>query len=197
MATDEKAKNMNVQTEIKTADNGVNVDALLGARAALTDAPAAAQFTWRAECDWKGGVHSRSTVKGFFGLGEEQAHNGEFTIDADHPPQFAASDKGATPVEILLSALASCLTAGVASVAQNRGIQLHSVRAKVEGDMDIAGILGIDADVRNGFSAIRVSFEIDADAPQDEIAAVVSQSQKRSAMFDIITNPTNVHVSVN
>jgi len=188
---------MNVQTEVKTADNGVNVEALLGARAALTDAPAAAQFTWRAECDWMGGVHSRSTVAGFFGLGEEQAHNNTFTIDADHPPQFAATDAGATPVEILLSSLASCLTAGVASVAQHRGIQLKSVKAKVEGDMDIYGILGIDADVRNGFSAIRVSFEIDADASQEEIAAVVAQSQKRSAVFDIITNPTNVHVSVN
>ena len=187
---------MNVQTEVKTADNGVNVEALLGARAALTDAPAAAQFTWRAECDWVGGVHSRSTVKGFFGLGEEQSHNNEFTIEADHPPQFAASDNGATPVEILLMALASCLTAGVASVAQNRGIQLRSVSAKVEGDMDIAGILGIDADVRNGFNAIRVSFDIDADGTEEEIAAVVAQSQKRSAVFDIITNPSNVHVSV-
>lgn len=188
---------MNVQTEVKTADNGVNVEALLGARAALTEAPAAAQFTWRAECDWMGGVHSRSTVKGFFGLGEEQEHSGVFAIDADHPPQFAASDKGATPVEIVLSALASCLTAGVASVAQNRGIQLRSVKAKVEGDMDIYGILGIDADVRNGFSAIRVSIEVDADGTEDEIAAVVAQSQKRSAVFDIITNPTNVHVRVN
>jgi len=188
---------MNVQTEVKTADNGVNVEALLGARAALTEAPAAAQFTWRAECDWMGGVHSRSTVTGFFGLGEEQARSTSFAIDADHPPQFAATDAGASPVEIVLSALASCLTAGVASVAQNRGIQLHSVKAKVEGDMDLYGILGIDADVRNGFSAIRVSFEIEADASQEEIAAVVAQSQKRSAVFDIITNPSNVHVSVN
>ncbi|HCP80314.1 MAG TPA: osmotically inducible protein C, partial [Octadecabacter sp.] len=81
--------------------------------------------------------------------------------------------------------------------AQHRGIQLNSVKAKVEGDMDISGILGIDADVRNGFSAIRVSFEIDAEATQEEIAAIVAQSQKRSAVFDIITNPTNVHVSVN
>ena len=163
---------MNVQTEIKTANNGVSVDALLGARAALTEAPAAAQFTWRADCSWIGGVHSRSTVKGFFGLGEEQAHSREFAIDADHPPQFAASDNGATPPELILSALASCLTAGIASVAQHRGIQLHSVTSKIEGDMDIAGILGIDSDIRNGFSAIRVMFDIDADATADEIAAV-------------------------
>ncbi|MCB1958779.1 MAG: OsmC family protein, partial [Rhodocyclaceae bacterium] len=111
-------------------------------------------------------------------------------------PQFAAADNAATPVEIVLSALASCLTAGVAAVAQHRGIQLRSVKANVEGDMDIAGILGVDADVRNGFSAIRVSFDVDADATGDEIAALVAQSQKRSAVFDIVTNPSNVKVTV-
>jgi uncharacterized OsmC-like protein len=188
--------NMNVQTEGKAVDNGVNVEALLGARDALTETPAAGQFKWRARCDWVNGVQSRSTVEGFFGLGEEQARNATFHIDADHPEQFAAGNKGATPVEILLSALASCLTAGVASVAQNRGIQLHRVVASVEGDMDMAGILGIDSDVRNGFSAIRVSFDIDADATQNEIAALVAQSQKRSAVFDIVSNPSNVVVTV-
>ena len=96
----------------------------------------------------------------------------------------------------MLSGLASCLSAGVAAVAQHRGIQLKSVQATIEGDMDMAGILGIDAEVRNGFSAIRISFEIDADATPEELAALVAQSQKRSAVFDIITNPTNVHVTV-
>jgi uncharacterized OsmC-like protein len=189
-------KDMTIQTTPKTADNGVNVAALLAAREQLREMPEAARFTWRAACDWIGGVHSRSTVHGFFGLGAEQQHLRSFAIEADHPPQFAAEDNGPTPVEIVLSALASCLSAGVASVAQNRGISLRSVRAMVEGDMDISGILGIDADVRNGFSEIRVLFEIDADATAEEIAAVVAQSQKRSAVFDIITNPTNVRVSV-
>lgn len=187
---------MNTQTTTKTANNGVDVEALLSARAAIEGAPAAGQFTWRAKCEWKDGVHSRSTIAGFFGLGEEQVRKTSHTIDADHPEHFAAPDSGPTPVEIVLSGLASCLTAGVASVAQNRDIQLRSVKASVEGDMDLAGILGIDGDVRNGFSAIRVSFEIDADATPEEIAALVAQSQKRSAVFDIITNPTNVHVSV-
>ena len=158
--------------------------------------PAAAQFTWRASCEWLGGVHSRSTVETFFGACAEQSHKTPYSFEADHPGVFAAPDNGATPVEIVLSALASCLTAGVASVAQNRGIQLRSVKASVEGDMHLHGILGIDMDVRNGFSAIRVTFEIDADATKDEIAAVVAQSQKRSAVFDIITNPGNVRVAI-
>jgi uncharacterized OsmC-like protein len=181
----------------KTVDNGVNVEALLGARAALTEAPEAAQFTWRATCDWVHGTHSRSTVEGFFGLGEEQHHRTTFTFDSDHPEIFASADHGATPLELVLAGLASCLTAGVASVAQHREIQLHSVKATLEGAMDISGILGIDSDVRNGFEGIKVKYEIEADATDDEIRAVVAQSQKRSAVYDVITNPTYVSVEVN
>ena len=179
------------------ANNGVNVDALLGARDALSKAPEAAQFTWRAQNEWVRGTHSRSTVEGFFGLGQEQKHRQPFTFEADHPEIFASEDNAATPVEMVLSGLASCLTAGVAAIAQNRGIQLRSVKATLEGSMDILGILGGDPDVRNGFSGIKVRYTIDADATRDEIKALVAQSQKRSAVFDIITNPTSVSVEVN
>ena len=186
-----------MSTVTSPADNGVNVEALLGAREALTSRPEAAQFTWRATCEWVNGTHSRSRVEGFFGLGEEQRHRTEFTYDADHPEIFASEDHGATPVELVLAGLASCLTAGVASVAQRRDIQLNSVKATLEGGMDIQGILGIDPEVRNGFSGIKVRYDIDADATDDEIRAVVAQSQKRSAVYDAITNPTNVTVEVN
>ena len=186
-----------MSTPDKTTDNGVNVEALLDARQALSEAPEAAQFQWRAKCEWVKGTHSRSTVEGFFGLGEEQKHKNQFTFDADHPEVFASEDHGATPVEIVLAGLASCLTAGIASVAQLRDIQLRSVSATVEGGMDIQGILGVDSEVRNGFDGIKVTYDIDADATPDEIKAIVAQSQKRSAVFDAITNPTNVTVEVN
>lgn len=178
----------------QTIENGVNVQALLGAREALVEQPAGAQFTWRASCQWVSGTHSRSTVKGFFGLGEEQQHRTSFTFDADHPEIFASEDNGATPVELVLSGLASCLMAGVASVAQLRNIKLNAVTADLEGNMDILGILGAETGARNGFDQIKVTFKVDADASEDEIKALVAQSQKRSAVFDVITNPTNVHV---
>jgi len=181
---------------ISSVDNGVNTQALLDARDALSASPAGAQFTWRATCQWLYGTHSRSTVQGFYGLGAEQQHKTEFTFEADHPELFASEDHGATPVELVLSGLASCLIAGVASIAQLRGIQLRSVTAKLEGDMDILGVLGADTDARNGFNNIKVTFDIDADAKPDEIRALVAQSQKRSAVYDIITNPTHVTVEV-
>jgi uncharacterized OsmC-like protein len=179
-----------------SVNNGVNVGALLAAREALKSAPQAAKFTWRASCKWQNGTHSETKIKGFHGLGEEQKHRTEFSFDADHPEIFASEDLGATPIEFVLVGLASCLTAGVAAVAQNRGIQLRSVESKLEGKMDIRGILGIDSDVRNGYDDIKVTFKIDADASKKEIEALIAQSQKRSAVYDVITNPVNVTVEV-
>lgn len=184
------------EVQVKSAENGVNVEALLGARNALGETPEAGRFVWRATNEWVHGTHSRSSVRSYYGLGGEHEHKSEFDFEADHPLVFAAEDNAATPVEIVLVGLASCLTAGVAAVAQNREIQLNSVKATVEGDMDIQGILGADPDVRNGFSNIRVTYDIDADATPEDIRSLVAQSQKRSAVFDIVTNPTNVTVEV-
>jgi uncharacterized OsmC-like protein len=179
-----------------TIDNGVNVQALLEAREVLKGAPEAAQFTWRASSKWQNGVHSTTKIQNFFGLGEEQSHKTESVFEADHPEVFAAEDVAITPIEYLLVGLAGCLTAGVAAVAQNRGIQLRSIESTVEGNHDIRGILGVDSDVRNGFNDIKVTFTIDADASKQEIEALVAQSQKRSAVFDALTNPTEVTVEV-
>ena len=183
-------------TESATADNGVNVQALLDARNVLKGAPEAAQFTWKATSEWKNGVHTTTRIQNFFGLGEEQNHKAETVLEADHPEVFAAPDDAITPIEYLLVGLTSCLTGGIASVAQNRGIQLRSVEATVEGNHDIRGILGADSDVRNGFNDVKVTFNIDADASKEDIEALVAQSQKRSAVFDALTNPTDVTVEV-
>jgi uncharacterized OsmC-like protein len=182
--------------DMTTVTNGVNVQALLEAREVLKAAPEAAQFTWRASATWQDGVHSTIKVQSFFGLGEERAHKDEWSFEADHPEVFAATDSGITPIEYLIVGLASCLTAGVASVAENRGIKLRSVSSTVEGAHDIRGILGADSDVRNGYNDIKVTFHIDADASREDIEALVAQSQKRSAVFDALTNPTNVTVEV-
>jgi uncharacterized OsmC-like protein len=178
-------------------DNGINLQALLDAREALTTEPELAEFEWRASCTWVNGTHSHSTVQGFTGLRDEQTHKNEFHFDTDHPECFASEDQGATPVELILVGLAGCLTAGVAAVAQRRDIQLRSVTATLQGDMSLLGVLGADPDVRNGFGGITVHFAIDADASPADIEAIVAQSQKRSAVYDIVTNPTNVTVTVN
>jgi len=177
--------------------NGVNAPALLAAKEALSGDPSLADFKWRASCKWVDGTHSHMSISGFSGLGAEHEHKNEFEYDADHPEVFFSEDHGATPVEFVLLGLASCLTGGLAAVASNRQIELRSVTCTVEGDMNVLGILGADPDIRNGFSGVTVKFDIDADCPREDIEALVAQSQKRSAVYDIITNPGRVSVEVN
>ena len=178
-------------------DNGINLQALLDAREALSATPDLARFQWRTSSTWRNGTHSYTTMERFGGLGGEQSHVKAFGYDVDHPECFASEDHGPTPTEFILVGLAGCLTAGVAAVATMREIQLRSVTATIEADMDVLGVLGGDPAVRNGFDAVRVHFTIDADASQDDLEAIVAQSQKRSAVYDIMTNPTNVTVDVN
>lgn len=183
-------------TETPRLPNGVNVEALLGAREAFKSDTSLTKFTWRARNQWVDGTHSRTTIDDFYGVGGEQSHVAPQVHDADHPEIFAAQDNGSTPVEFVLHGLAGCLTGGIAAVAANRGIKLNSVTSVVEADMDLQGILGMDPDVRNGFGAVRISFEVDADASADEIEALVRQSRNRSAVYDIITGQVPVEIDV-
>ena len=175
-----------------SVNNGVNVDALLAAREVLKTSPEAAKFKWRASCKWQNGTHSKTKIQEFHGLGAEQKHKTEFSSDADHPEIFASEDLGATPIEFVLVGLASCLTAGVAAVAQKRDIQLRSVKATIEGDMNVLGILGADPDVRNGFSAIRYTVTVRSPAPEDKVRRCKETIDRKSPVLDVLTQPVKV-----
>jgi len=176
--------------------NGVDTTTLFATLDAVKGAPEAAQFTFRAHNRWVSGTHSQTTIHDFFGVGEERAHDAPTLHDIDHPKVLVGSDHGPTPVEYVLHALAGCLTAGLANIAAARGVELTEVTSTVEGDIDLNGILGLDQSVRNGFSEIRVSFDVKGDAPPEKLREVLEQSRARSAVFDIITNAVPVTVEV-
>jgi uncharacterized OsmC-like protein len=183
-------------TMTETNPNGVDVAALFGTIGVVKGQRDLAQFRFRAENEWVSGTHSRTTIGGFNGAGGEHEHKAPYTYDADHPAVLTGLDEAPTPVESLLHAIAACLTAGMANIASARGIELRSVRATVEGDIDLQGILGLSDEVRNGYSAMRVHYEIDSPASAEEIRSLVEQSKARSAVFDVLSNGTNVDVSV-
>ena len=159
--------------------------------------PELAKFQFRASNQWMTGTHSRTTMKGFSGASGEHAHLAEFTADGDHPAVLCGADQGPTPVEWVLHALATCLTAGIANIAAVRGVTLHRVESKVEGDIDLLGIFGLSKNVRNGYQNVRISFEIEGDAPPEKLREIVEQSRARSAVYDVITNGIPVDVTVN
>jgi uncharacterized OsmC-like protein len=177
--------------------NGVNTPTLFATIDAVADAPELAKFQFRASNRWQQGTNSRTRIETFSGAGAEHTHTGEVQFDADHPKVLVGEDKAPTPVEFLLHALASCLTAGIANIAAARGIALTDVQSTVEGDIDLRGILGLSKDVRNGYQNIRVSFSIEGDAPPEKLQMLVEQSRARSAVFDVLTNGVPVSISVN
>lgn len=187
---------MSTSTQHRAPINGVDVPTLFATIDAVKQHPEAAKFQFRAHNTWVEGTHSRGIVEDFFGVGEERKHERTFVFEADHPALLVGTDDGAAPVEFVLHALAACLTAGLANIASARGIRLTEVRSTVSGDMDLRGILGLDPDVRNGFSGITVRFHVSGDAPEDELRALVEQSRARSAVYDALTHHVPVHLDV-
>jgi uncharacterized OsmC-like protein len=177
--------------------NGIDTPTLLTTINAVGAQPELAKFQFRAENRWQTGTHSRTRIQSFSGAGGEQAHVKEFVYDADHPQVLVGKDQAPTPVEFLLHALAACLTAGIGNIAAARGVTLTEVESRVEGDIDLRGILGLSDKVRNGYQQIRVSFTIKGDAPPAVLEKIVEQSRKRSAVYDVLTNGVPVMVSVN
>jgi uncharacterized OsmC-like protein len=178
------------------AMNGVDTPTLLATINAVGAQPELAKFQFRAQCRWIKGTHSKSTMHGFFGAGGEHKHIAAYEAAGDHPSVLCGADAGPTPVEWVLHALASCLTAGIANIAAARGIKLNKVESTVEGDMDLRGILGLSKSVRNGYERIKVSFEIDGDASPEQLEQIIMQSKDRSAVFDVVTNGVPVSVNV-
>lgn len=179
-----------------TPMNGVDTPTLLATIQAVGAQPELAKFQFRAKSEWIAGTHSRSSMSGFYGAGAEQKHMADYTADGDHPAVLCGKDAGPTPVEWVLHALASCLTAGIANIAAARGVNLKRVESVVEGDIDLRGILGLSKDVRNGYQGIRVSFEIEGDASRADLEQIITQSRDRSAVFDVLTNGVPVTLNV-
>jgi uncharacterized OsmC-like protein len=176
--------------------NGVDTPTLFATINAVKEQPELAKFRFRASNRWVKGTHSRGRIETFTGAGGDHAHSADFQYDADHPKVLVGGDQGPAPVEFVLHALAACITAGIANVAAARGVNLTEVASKVEGEMDLRGILGLSNEVRNGYQKIRLSFKIKGDAPPEKLRQIVEQSRARSAVFDTITNPVPVEITV-
>ncbi|HEY1293038.1 MAG TPA: OsmC family protein [Chloroflexota bacterium] len=180
--------------------NGVDTGVLFATLDAIKEHPELGRFQFRASNVWIGGAHNRSTIRSFYGAGQEDASRTcEFALDAGEPAVLLGTDTGPNPAEALLHALAACLTTSLVYVAAARGVQLTRVESKLEGDMDVRGALGLSDDYRNGFERIRVTFDVQGDGPTEKIQQLVQRAQQRSAVFDMVAHgvPVTVAATVN
>ncbi len=184
-------------TATSTIRNGVNTETMFATLDLIKARPELARFQFRASNRWIDGAHNRSTIKGFYAAGGEDASRSEaFELDAGEPAILLGTDTGANPAEYLLHALAACLTTSIVYVAAARKVRLTSVESTLTGDMDVRGALGVDDEPRNGFERIGVSFRVTGDAPAEKLREVVERAKARSAVYDMVTNGVPVALEV-
>jgi uncharacterized OsmC-like protein len=184
-------------TNKPTHINGVSTEQLYGTLDVVKAQPELGQFQFRATNRWINGAHNRSTIKDFYGAGSDQIRDAAFTVDAGEPAVLLGTDTGPNPAEYLLHALAACLTTSLVYVASARGVRLESVESTLEGNMDARGALGLTDEVRNGFTDIKVSFKVKADATPEKIQELIDRAQARSAVFDMVSHGVPVTVANN
>ena len=186
------ARNM----EKSQAVNGVNVEELFGTIEAVKKAPVIAKFRFRAENQWMGGGHNRTTIKNFYGTQQDHERKEPFVLDADEPPLLLGRDLGPNPVEYALTALAACVTTSIVYHAAAKGVAIRSMETRLEGDIDLQGFLGIRDDVPRGYQEIRMVVDIDADAPPEKLEEIVQLGPTYSPVYDTITRAVPVSVSL-
>lgn len=173
--------------------NGVDVERLGQTIQAVQKDPGLARSQFRAVNRWISGGHNRSTIKGFYGAGQEDTTRTKpFELDADEPHVLLGKDQGANPVEFVLHALAACLTTSLVYHAAARGMRLESVESQLEGDLDLQGFLGLSDQVRRGYKEIRVKFKVKSDASPEQLEELT----KFSPVYDIVSNPVPVSISI-
>jgi uncharacterized OsmC-like protein len=176
--------------------NGVDLDRLVGTIEHISADPTLARFQFRAHNDWIDGGHSRSTIQGFFGAGQEDTSRPEpFVVDADEPPVLLGENQAPNTVEYVLHALAACLGGTMVYHAAARGIALDSLECTIEGDVDVRGFLGLDEAVRPGYQEIRVAFKASGDFDDDQLAELAKLT-RYSPVRDIVSNPVPVAIDV-
>jgi uncharacterized OsmC-like protein len=192
-------KNKQEQIEIeqqKQFINGVNVSKLFGTVELIKVNPEIAKFNFKAKGKWINGGHNRTIINEFYGACQNFQRSESFVFEKDEPPVLLGEDHGANPVEYVLAALDGCLITSLIYHAAAKGIKIDEVETTFAGDLNLHGFLGLDENTRNGYEKIKVEFKIKADAPKEKLQELVQLAQKRSPVFDIISHPTPVEVSL-
>ena len=180
---------MSQAAEKITQINGVDAQRLMDTISLIQADPSLADFQFRAENQWVHGGHNRSTIRDFYGAGEEQTtRQVSFVFDADEPDVLLGTDRGANPVEYLLHALAACMTTSLVYHAAARGITVESVESRFEGDLDLHGFLGLKDDVAPGYKTLRAHFRVKADATEQQLLDLF----KYSPVCDTVCRPVQV-----
>jgi len=183
---------MTTQTTGTPKINGHDIEALNNVIAAIKEQPTLAQTTFRATGRWIDDRLVRTSISSFHGGGSEQDRDQAHELETDLPVGLLGQDRGPSPLELALSALASCVTTTLASHAAARGFQLDSLEVRVNGDLDLQGFLGLNENVRPGYRKIDVDIHLESSASAQDEEEFIRTAIGFSPLWDMFQNGANV-----
>ncbi|MHB1527315.1 MAG: OsmC family protein [Candidatus Dormibacteria bacterium] len=173
--------------------NGISVDQLNETIEAVKAQPELARFQFRSKTKWEGGGHSEARIQAFYGTGHEDSSRGDpFVIVSDEPPVLLGTNHGPNAVELVLAALASCLTVSIVYCAAASDITVQELTLTLEGDLDLHGFLGLSETMRPGYEGIQVRYHLVSDASVEQLADLMTHAKAISPVLDIVRNPVPV-----
>lgn len=175
--------------KLETTVNGVAVDKLMETIELLKAQPELGSFKFRTRNRWIDGMYNRAENPPFDGAGVENADRPNLHVhDIDEPPVLLGEDRGANPVEYLLTGLSGCVTTTFIAYAAAQGVKIDELRTELEGDIDVRGFLGVTGEVRPGYNQIRIKFYVKSDAPRKKLEELVKLAKRRSPVSDSVRN---------
>lgn len=173
--------------------NGLNVQAAVDTIAALKADKSLAKFQFRARNTWINGGENRSTIRDFYGAGQEDTSRTQaFEFTNGEPPVLLGNNEGANPVEFLLHALAGCVTTTFVLHAMARGIVIKELSTELKGNIDLQGLLGLDDSVPAGYEQINIKMKVKADCSDEELDALLTYAQQHSPVCNTVCRPVPV-----
>lgn len=173
--------------------NGLDVQAAVDTIAALKADKSLARFQFRARNKWVNGGENRSTIRDFYGAGQEDtSRTASFEFTNGEPPMLLGDNEGANPVEFLLHALAGCVTTTFVLHAMARGIAIRELSTELKGNIDLQGLLGLDDSVPAGYEQINIQMHVKADCTDQELDDLLSYAQRHSPVCNTVCRPVPV-----
>src|SRR5262245_7469553 len=175
--------------------NGLDTTQLYQTIAAIKKQPVIAKFQFRARNEWIGGGENRSTIRDFYGAGQEDTSRTEPFVFVNGEPQvLLGANEGANPVEFLLHALAGCVTTTLVLHAAARGIKINEISTSLDGDIDLHGLLNLDPSVSPGYEPIRIKMDIKADCTEKYMDDLIAFAREISPVSQTICRPVPVTI---
>jgi len=140
--------------------------------------PKEAQAVYSSECNWKGNLLI-------------EAKMGEFVQKIDEPETMCGTNQGPSPLDIQMTALGACQEIMYICLAAAMGIKLDDVKVKVDGEIDLRGMFGMDGVVA-GFQKINYVTTIKSSEPQEKLKQLVQAVEANCPVLDTLKRPVDV-----